>query len=62
MTEQMNESTEARVDEHVLLEKFNGDPADGDVIERIEILNGTIVKREYLENGVVVATTDGGEN
>lgn len=40
------DSGRVSVEEKVVLEKFDGDPADGKLIERLTVLNGKIIKRE----------------
>jgi hypothetical protein len=47
------DGVEYNVDEHAVLEKFEGDPADGKLLERITLHNGEIVSRETftLEGG-----------
>ena len=55
-----NEETPVVVDEQVVLEKI--DDATGQVVERLHIDNGTIVKHDIYENGEVVQSrTYGGE-
>lgn len=44
------------VKEEAVLEKFNGEVADGDIAERIYLLDGVITHHEYYENGQVVKT------
>jgi hypothetical protein len=44
------------LDERVVLEKFNGEVEDGDVVERLHFHNGDLEKHEWLENGHVVKT------
>lgn len=47
------EGIEYDIDEHVVLEKFEGDPEDGKLVERLTILNGEIINKETftLEGG-----------
>jgi hypothetical protein len=51
-----NEQGEFSLSEFAVLEKFDGDVEDGNVVERIEILDGKITKHEWLEEGKVVRT------
>lgn len=46
--------------EHVemVLEKFDGNPEDGVLIERLFISDGEVTKHEFLEEGVVVRSYD----
>lgn len=46
------------VEERVVLEKFEGEPVPENVVERVHLLNGEIVKHEFLEDGEVVRTED----
>ena len=50
----IREVGEVIVEERALLEKFDGDIEDGNVVERVHLLNGQITKHEFLENGEVV--------
>lgn len=50
------------VREEAVLEKFNGEPEDGDLAERITIVDGKITKHEFFENGELVKTLEGGNN
>lgn len=43
------EGIEYNVDEHVVLEKFEGDPEDGKLVERITLLNGEIINQESFD-------------
>lgn len=38
-----------KVEEKVVLEKFDGDPADGRLAERITMIDGKIVNHEKFE-------------
>lgn len=50
--------------EEVLLEKFDGDIEDGNVVERVYLTDGVMTKHEFLEDGEVVRTVEpeGGED
>jgi hypothetical protein len=45
----MKEQAKHIVREEVVLEKFEGDPADGKLLERITLVNGEITKREVFD-------------
>jgi sRNA-binding regulator protein Hfq len=51
-----NEVEGVVVEEHGVLEKFEGEVRPENVVERIYVVNGEIVKQEWLENGEVVRT------
>ena len=36
-------------EERVVLEKFDGDPADGRLVERITIVDGELAAHEYFD-------------
>jgi hypothetical protein len=59
----MNEDVKVIIREDVLLEKFDGDPEDGNVVERVYLTDGVMTKHEYLEDGEVVKVVEpqGGE-
>lgn len=42
------------LEERVVLEKFDGDVADGRLVERITVVNGGVVERETFPSGGVV--------
>jgi hypothetical protein len=46
--------------EEAVLEKFDGEPEDGILVERITLLNGVITKHEFFKDGEVVDVTEGG--
>jgi hypothetical protein len=50
--------------EEVLLEKFDGEPEDGNVVERVYLTDGVLTKHEFLEDGKVVRVVEpeGGED
>lgn len=52
MTNQENSPT--KIDERVVLSKFEGEPLPENEIERIHIYNGEIVQIEKIEDGEVV--------
>lgn len=56
----MEDITELIVKEEAVLEKFEGDPADGLLLERITLLNGEITKHEFFEDGELVHSVEGG--
>jgi hypothetical protein len=41
------------VEERGVLEKFEGDPAPENLLERIYLKDGVIIRHEYFENGVL---------
>jgi hypothetical protein len=49
------------VREEAVLEKFEGEPEDGILAERITLVNGAITKHEFFEDGKVVETIEGGK-
>lgn len=58
----MDDKAEVIVKEEAVLEKFEGDPADGLLLERITLLNGEITKHEFFEDGELVKTVEGGNS
>jgi hypothetical protein len=56
------EDAKVTVREDAVLEKFEGPIEDGVVVERVYLTDGFITKHEYLENGEVVKTVEGGNN
>lgn len=49
-------------EEKVVLEKFEGEAAPENLIERVHILNGEIVQHDFIEDGEVVESRKfGGE-
>lgn len=55
----MNKETqEVKVDEKIVLSKFEGDPTPENEFERVHIFNGEVVKVEKIENGEVVDTQE----
>jgi hypothetical protein len=53
-----NEKPKFKIEERVILEKFEGDPEPENLVERIHLVNGKIVKEEKIENGEVVETRE----
>lgn len=45
-----------KVDEHVVLQKFDGEVEDGKLVERLTVHNGKLVLHEFIEDGEVVRT------
>ena len=45
----MNDEVPMVLSERVVLEKFEGDPADGRLLERVVIVDGEVVERETYE-------------
>lgn len=56
MTDGLNEFENWEVKEVSVLEKFEGEPAPENLIERIHIEDGEIIKVEKFENGDLVDT------
>lgn len=54
----INEEQPVDVHELVVLEKFEGPAEPENLIERIHIENGEIIKRETYEGGELVASED----
>lgn len=54
MTEFNEEIGRVVVKEEMILEKFDGEPEDGILAERITVVNGEIVKHEVFEDGKLV--------
>jgi hypothetical protein len=52
----MNESVPAEIRESTILEKFEGDPSPENLIERIHIEDGEIIRIDKFENGEPVST------
>lgn len=53
--------SEVIVEERVVLEKFEGEPAEGKLLERITLVNGELVAHETFENGELVDRREGGQ-
>lgn len=58
MSEQMAESNPVEVSEFVVLEKFEGPAEPENLIERIHIENGEIIKQEFFENGTLIESQE----
>lgn len=52
------EKPKFQVKEEVVLEKFDGEPELENLVERVHLLNGKVVKTEIIENGEVVETKE----
>lgn len=50
------------VREDAVLEKFDGEPEDGILRERITLVNGDIVKHEYFDEGGTLIDSEGGND
>lgn len=57
----MEEVGKVVVREDMVLEKFEGEPEDGVLLERVYLTDGLITKHEYFENGKLVRTEEGGK-
>lgn len=59
----IGDNDEVVTEERVVLEKFDGEAAPENLIERLHIVNGEVQKWERIENGEVVEESDtyGGE-
>lgn len=53
---EMNEDAPVVINESTVLEKFEGPAEPENLIERIHIENGEIIKQEFYENGELVHT------
>lgn len=57
------DDAEVTVDEDILLEKFDGDEhTPENLLERVYLHNGTLVKHEWYEKGELVAVREIGGN
>lgn len=56
MSEQMNEAVPAEIKENTVLEKFEGAPEPENLVERIHIEDGEIIRVDKFENGEQVST------
>jgi hypothetical protein len=63
-TDSLNETGYVVLKEEVLLEKFDGEPEDGNVVERVYLTDGVLTRHEFLEDGQVVRVVEpeGGED
>ena len=50
--------TPVEVNEYVVLEKFEGEADPANLIERVHIENGEIIKVEQFENGEMVSSEE----
>lgn len=57
-----NEIGKVVVREEAVLEKFEGEPEDGILLERVYLTDGVITKHEFFEDGVLTNTVEGGNN
>lgn len=48
MDSDMKEETKFQIDEEIVLEKFEGDPTPENLVERVYLKNGKIVKIEKI--------------
>lgn len=56
------EKAKVVVREEAVLEKFEGTPEDGVLLERITIVDGEITRHEFFEDGELVNKIEGGNN
>jgi hypothetical protein len=56
MSDEMLEASIVDVQEHTVLEKFEGDPVPENLFERVHIENGEVTKVEKYENGELLST------
>lgn len=54
----MKENSKTKVQEDIVLRKFEGEPLDENEFERLHIRNGKIVARHTIENGEIIATEE----
>ncbi len=52
----MIDLTKTKIDEKIVLEKFEGDPLPENLFERMHIHNGRITHVETFDNGKLVST------
>lgn len=58
-----NDVAKTVVREEAVLEKFDGEPEDGVLRERITLVNGDIVKHDFFdEEGELIQSVEGGNN
>lgn len=48
------------VTENIVLEKFEGEPEDGILLERVHLTDGVITKHEFFDNGELVEVHERG--
>jgi len=53
-----SEKPKFNVKEEVVLEKFEGEPVAENLVQRVYLENGRIIKEEKIENGKVVETKE----
>jgi hypothetical protein len=58
----IEEAGEFGVREDVVLEKFEGTPEDGVLLERVYLTDGIITKHEFFEDGNLVRVHERGGN
>lgn len=49
-----SEQGKAELVEHIMLEKFEGEPEDGVLLERVYLQDGIMVGQEFFKNGELV--------
>lgn len=57
----MDDSTKAKVEERVVLQKFEGEPLPENEFERVEVVDGIVVQHSVIENGNVVGPVENSE-
>lgn len=54
----VTDTPEVNIDEQAILSKFEGEPLPENLIERVYIDNGKIVKHEFYEAGQLIKTVE----
>lgn len=54
----MNDNPEVKIEERIVLQKFNGEPLPENEFERIHIVDGVVIATERIENGEVVSKVE----
>lgn len=54
----MKENSKTKIEERVVLQKFEGDPVPENEIERLEIVDGKIVAKHKIKDGKIVETEE----
>lgn len=54
----VTDTPEVNIDEQAILSKFEGEPLPENLIERVYIDNGKIVKHEFYEAGRLIKTVE----
>ncbi len=54
----MIDDTRVKVDEQVVLSKFEGEPSPENEFERLSIHNGIVVSHDLIENGKVIGPVE----